>query len=110
MTTIEHNGENWYTDKRSIARRCLEWIWSKPRKALTPMSFFGHRLTFYGWGADLKTSRGSLVVSRPHGHSPNWRAYHSANGTPDQAFTWFFGAPREVREQAASRVRTRAYE
>jgi hypothetical protein len=105
VKTIHHNGERWYTDTRSIARRIREWFLWNPMGLAGPISILGHRATYHGWGFQIKLDHGwILTVSWPHGHQPDWRAYISPNGTPGQATTWFVGTPREILEQAAQHI------
>jgi hypothetical protein len=52
----------------------------------TPVSLFGHFITFYGGGwVDVRVGRGTLVVFFPGSHRrsvPGCHAYWSPNGTP----------------------------
>jgi hypothetical protein len=104
MKTLKFNGEQWYIDERSRWKRVRQWIiwvggWElangkgwrfsvktpygdKIRMGPTPVSLFGHRITFYGWGWDIKIPRyGWLVWSRESG------LYVSSNGTPPREDT-----------------------
>jgi hypothetical protein len=112
MKTIRFNGEFWYEDTRSLAKRVAEWIvwvggWSTFRKFslgfrlrhLTPVSIVGHRTTFYGHWFDVKTPEGVLVVNLRERY-----AFISRDGTPGRAHLWLYGAPREIREAAERRV------
>jgi|SRR6188472_2220516 len=109
------NGEYWYEDD-GILRRTLDWFawfggwqahspqrpWSLGRRSLrerlrpsflTPVSFFGHRVTFYGWGWEVTLWGSKLVKSKS-------ALYLSPDGTPSSATVWFRGAPAEVRAAA----------
>jgi hypothetical protein len=71
--------------------------------SLTPLSLFGHKITFQSFGFHISTRRGYLCVSWPPHTSPGaagWRVYWSPNATPSSATWWLSGAPREVQRDA----------
>jgi hypothetical protein len=108
MVVYRWNGERWYEDDRSLWRRALRWVcwvggldahglsaFKYGLEGLSPVSVLGHRVTWYGHWADIRTRWGILVV--------NWRddhAYISRDGTPDRAHVWLRGAPRDVIHEA----------
>lgn len=117
MITLKWNGEYWYEDRTPLLSRIATWlIWiGGTQTSPTPISVFGHRVTFYGWGANVRFPSGDLLVISWCGLDPKrwWRSkpasvYVSPNGTPDRAHTWLVGAPREVREAAALKAGRRA--
>lgn len=68
-----------------FVRRNGRWRIADP----TPFSLFGHRVTCYGWGWQVKCFKGYLVwVGRRE--AAKWRLYWSPNGTPwhDRARGW----------------------
>lgn len=121
MKTYKHNGEYWYEDDRSAWQRIVEWIiWlggvrgslrnvsrevaRRPSlwfTQITPVSFLGHRVVVYHWGAELKTSEGRLVVVWRSGGERTLYAFVSRNGTPQGAHEWIVGAPKDVVTAAA---------
>lgn len=61
----------------------------------TPVSLFGHRITFFGWGAQVKLRwrgrRWILCLSSTYRHSPLDKLYLSPDGTPghpEARFLW----------------------
>lgn len=116
MKTLKWNGEYWYEDHTPLWNRIATWMlwvggtWPDP----APVSIFGHRVTYYGWGLRMRLPGGDLLVMSWCGvdrarwfRSKPESVYISPNGTPDHAHTWFVGAPREVREEASKRVSAR---
>lgn len=124
MLTYRWNGEYWYADRRSLWKRVRQWFvwvggWEKANGAgwqfripyvgkpdwlwlsAAPVSVFGHRATWYGWGIDVRFGWCSFTW--------DWRvercAYLSPDGTPGRAFHWLWGTPSEVRDAVASRAR-----
>ena len=93
MRLTRWNGERWYVDNRSIWRHIFEWfVWVGGHP--TPVSLFGHRVTFFGWGVQVQIGGGYLVRVTRGG----WRGmYWSPDGTPTHATVWFSHAPQEVR-------------
>lgn len=117
MITWHHNGEYWYEQDRTIVQRIVRWlIWiggwgahssQRMRRRLTwdhlaPISAFGHRVTFYGWGYQVKTPWGILVWSKRSG-----QIYISNDGTPNTAHIWIKGPPAEVKLSADNWKRER---
>lgn len=118
------NGEFWYQDE-GLLRRVRKWFaWSggweahSPKRAwsgvggrqwtlrerlgmLTPISLLGHRITFYGWGWQLRFRAGSLTKAKK-------LLYFSPDGTSSSATIWFRGAPPEVRFAADKHARETA--
>ena len=122
MVTYRWNGECWYADRRGPWKRARQWLiwvggwetangagwrfripyingrhlWMSP----TPVSILGHWATWYGWGLTVRFGWWSFTW--------DWRvsrhAYLSTNGTPNGAFHWLWGAPRDVREAAAAKT------
>jgi hypothetical protein len=97
MRTLKYNGERWYVDERSLWKRVRQWViwiggWEKAngkgwqflidygnKKSLmspTPISLFGHRITCYGWGWQIRIRRGCYLVSSKSG------VYVSSDGAP----------------------------
>jgi hypothetical protein len=97
MKTLKYNGEYWYTDERSLWKRVRQWViwvggWEKAngkgwqftidygnRKGLmnpTPISLFGHAITFYGWGWQIHLWKMGYFVCTKSG------MYISSDGTP----------------------------
>lgn len=119
MKTIKWNGEYWYVDRRSAWLRLRTWlIWvggwesspaDKPhqwrfrteghpppryRLGPTPVSVAGHRVTFFGWGLQVRLRHAYLVWEwNPYRwHGQRWgRCYVSPNGTPRLATHWLWG-------------------
>jgi len=118
MVTLKWNGENWYEDRTPLLSRIatwLVWVGGSSLSSPTPVSLFGHRATFYGWGAQVRLPGGDLLVVSWCGSPPTdwWRTaprqvYVSPSGTPDRAHTWLVGAPRDVSEAAAAWVGSRS--
>lgn len=100
MKTLEHNGEYWYIDDRSLWKRCRQWLiwiggWEKAngkgwkflidyghRKGLmspSPISLLGHHITFFGWGWQIKIRSGYYLVWSKSG------LYISNDGTPPRS-------------------------
>jgi hypothetical protein len=109
METYHYNGEFWYRDRRSLPGRLRRWLiwvggWEQPdgrggaswrfsipwtpeqriRLAPTPVSLFGHRVTFYGWGGNLRLPTGDYLVWSRCDRA--WRVYLSPDGTPRGRF------------------------
>ena len=59
----------------------------------TPISLFGHRITFYGWGWQIRVGKRWLVASKA-GHP--LQVYLSPDGTPSGATSWWYGTPHEI--------------
>lgn len=108
MKTWRFNGENWYCDSRSLWKRCRQWLiwlggWEKANGAgwdfalsgPAPVSIFGHKATYFGWGLQVELRQGYLVWSWRHGH----KIYISRNGTPDCAHHWLTKPPLEILDQ-----------
>jgi hypothetical protein len=68
---------------------------------LTPVSLLGHRITFYGWGWQVRLRGGYLVKSKG-------AVYFSHNGTSDDATVWFRGTPRPVVAAAEKHAQEQA--
>lgn len=120
MKVLKWNGEYWYVDARPVWERILSWVvwvggwkvWREMRRfrpeklhldTLAPISVLGHRLTWYGWGFDVKTPEGVLVVVMKKVGWGIERAYVSRDGTPGGAHVWIVGAPPEVLHAAVRR-------
>lgn len=97
------NGERWYVDDRAIWRRVLTWfVWfgglSASRRLrrgiLTPTSLFGHRITFFAWGTQVRTRNGYWVWTRYARQER--RIYWSPDGTPSGATIWVTKRPKHV--------------
>lgn len=118
MKTYHHNGEHWYVRDWSLFHHIRNWFiwiggWEKAngsgweifRKYMgkwelvdpTPISIFGHRFTYYGWGWHLKIGNRWLTWSNGGGVL---QVYLSNNGTPSQATTWLYGEPPDIRIEA----------
>ncbi len=111
------NGERWWVDDKSVARRMCLWVlwpggWQTfttwplrerlhPSK-WTPFSMFGHRVTVFGWGIQARAKGGYWVASKS-GHP--WSVYWSPDGTPSSATVWAFRPPPEVRFAAEAAQR-----
>lgn len=124
MKTMHWNGERWYQRDWSVVKHLRSWVvwvggmeqpngegWRLPRvhnvhgkrwrchprnvfDALTPFSFFGRRITCYGWGWSFNPRNGRriLTISRSglrKGYPT--KVYLSHDGTPHQATTWLRG-------------------
>lgn len=96
------NGEQWYTDDRAIWRRVLTWFvwfggWSAHRRltrgVLTPTSLFGHRVTFFAWGTQVRAGRGYWMWTR---YASGRAIYWSPDGTASQATIWLTRRPSRV--------------
>lgn len=134
MKTYRDNGERWYCDDRSLFLRIRQWFvwfggWERADNkswefgfktnvagrekfhfmAPFPLSLFGHRIVFYGWGCDIQLPTGHLVWSR-YGHS--LQVYISKDGTPQGAHHWIYGTPHDIIEKAdvAQQEADRKYE
>jgi len=124
MSSYRWNGEYWYEDE-GLPRRALKWVawfggwqahspkraWSLRRRTLgerlapgmlTPVSLFGHRITFFGWGWQVRLRGGYLVRGQEGG------LYFSPDGTPSSATIWFKGAPAHVLAAAQESAKERA--
>ena len=115
MKTYHWNGENWYKRDWSILHRIRCWLiwvggWEKANGAgwapfikfingkrklrdITPISFFGHRITFFGWGGQIRYRGQYLVWTREDGY---WEIFISPNGTPSRAIMWLRGVPYPI--------------
>lgn len=111
MKTLKWNGEFWYEDSTPLWNRIATWlIWiGGTGRDPSPVLLFGGRLTYYGWGAQLRMPDGDLLVVSWCGVDPSkwWRSkpaslYVSPDGTPGRSHTWLIGAPREVRDSAGA--------
>lgn len=111
MRTWRHNGERWHESTEPTWRRVLRWLvwlggWESTRqlplrlrlKNVTPVSLLGHRVTWYGWGGQIRTPEGWLVWERRSG-----QVFVSKDGTPSGAHLWLRNPPREVLEQSSWR-------
>lgn len=113
MRTLHYNGEYWYERTDGVAMRILDWlVWSGPvyaflrrspgaprslRDAIadpTPVSLFGHRVTFQWFGVDVRTPWGFLCVHRDR--DGRRYAYVSRDATPQGARLWLHGAPSHI--------------
>jgi hypothetical protein len=118
MKTYHHNSEYWYECNWSLFHRVRHWViwiggwekangkgWELFRKYgrrwrlvdPTPVSLFGHRVTFLGHGGHIRLPRTYLVWSRA-GHP--LCIYLSPDGTTARATTWIYNAPHEVKSKA----------
>lgn len=123
MRTLKHNGEKWYIDSRSPFKRARQWLawfggWEKANGAgwqfripttrmvggklqrqwipmgPTPVALFGHRVTFYGWGINVRVGdrRGGILCWHwQPGQFGRGYCYTSRDGTPHRATRWFWG-------------------
>ena len=121
MKTKVWNGEYWYFDKRPLLMRVRQWLiwvggwehgnrrdghnqWRPFRysqvdhrwhvKSPTPLSFFGHRITFQWFGVDVRRRRDYLCWhwrQRSFDRPGKGYAYLSHNATPWGAHHWFWG-------------------
>ncbi len=130
MRLTRWNGEYWHHDDRNILRRVAGWFvwaggwhahspkapWSTRRlhawtrlkpDMLAPVSFFGHRFTYFGWGAQWRVKGAYWVYVRP-GAQKQRQVYRSSNGTPSDAHIWIVGAPPDVRTSADDQMARRA--
>lgn len=123
----KYNGEYWYCDNRSIFTRIRQWfiwlggwelangrgwrfwiphntingtkkLWMSPY----PISLLGHRMTFYGWGMEIKLSSGWIVWNFNRRY-----CFISRNGTPNDAHRWLWGCPAEIKIEADKILRRR---
>jgi hypothetical protein len=115
MKTYHWNGEYWYKRDWSLLKRIRTWLiwiggweiangagWKLFRKTgnhwrlcdPTPISLFGHRFTYYGWGWHLRTHLGYLTYSRAGRPKPIM--YLSPDGTPGRATIWYLNPPHEI--------------
>lgn len=130
MRLHRFNGEHWYVDERPVWRRVLRWAfwpggwetfspkrpWRRPGDAgwslrerltldkLSPMSLFGHRITYYGWGIQWDSRWGYWVAVWQPGPL---HIYLSANGTPSEAHVWLVRPPWDVTHAAGEHERER---
>jgi hypothetical protein len=74
-------------------------------RSITPLSLFGHRLTFFGWGAQVKLRDRSILVFAKNANDTEWRVYRSWDGTPSGAFVWYHGATPYEMGRVEDRVR-----
>lgn len=117
MKTWQYNGEYWFFENHSLFKRIRTWFvwfggWEKANQTgwkftwrgygnklkfhdPFPLSFFGHRLTFYGKWWNIRIGGGWFVKSASMKHTYFW----SINGTPDSAVKWYFNCPKDVRDQ-----------
>lgn len=118
MKIYRWNGEYWYYDRRTWLKRVRQWFlwiggWEQAngagwkfrttrgnhRRSPTPIALFGHRITWYGWGGQIRLRRGWLVFTKRI-HAEGRRCYISKDGTPSMAVVWYSGAPRDVVSKA----------
>ena len=117
MKTYHWNGEYWYERRWSILHHIRHWFfwiggWEKangegwqlrhqrPQRKLKdpfPIALLGGRITFYGWGGQIRGLHRYLVWSRSVG---SLKIYLSHNGTPGGATTWIKGVPYEIYKVA----------
>lgn len=97
MRTMKWNGECWYIDDRSLWKRVRQWLiwiggWEKANGqgwaftidygnktalvAPTPISLFGHAITFFSWGWQVRFWKRCYLVCSDSG------IYVSSDGTP----------------------------
>lgn len=103
MKTWHYNGEYWYEKNKTLLARIKEWVWWQPFKRDTPISLFGHRITFQHFGVQIETPwRERFCLNRERTREGKWRwyAYLSVDCTPSGATTWLFNPPGEVAEMA----------
>lgn len=74
-------------------------------RSVTPLSLFGHRITFFGWGAQIRLRDRSILVFAKGANDPEWRVYRSWDGTPSGAFVWYHGATPYEMGRVEDRVR-----
>jgi len=67
----------------------------------TPMSMLGHRITFFGWGLQVKVGKGSFVVASNSANGRADRAYWSPDGTPQNPNAKTFWLSKAARAQRA---------
>lgn len=127
MKSVHWNGEMWYLRDESIPRRIVKWFiwtggwrhlgdwnilqrsryvkgkpWWRRISSPTPLSLFGHRITIYGWGGQVRL-RGRYLVwtnRRTGGNTRGYQVYISPDGTPMRAHTWLYGWPYQVDRAA----------
>jgi hypothetical protein len=108
MLTRHWNGEYWYENRATLAQRIKKWFWWQPLKDDTPISLFGHRITFQWFGVDLCTRRWGYFCIRWREREPDPKKlraiYISPNATPWAATDWYYGAPYGVRQAAEKRT------
>ena len=123
MRTYHWNGEFWYRRDWSLFHRIRNWFiwiggWEKANgegweifhKTFqgwriwdpTPISLFGHRVTFFGNWWQMRTHLGYLTVSRVH-------AYISRDGTTSTATIFYWGAPPDIVRQVQERESDEAF-
>lgn len=119
MKTYSFNGEIWYVDARPMWTRIRRWLACVGMRELkngrlanegevTPLSLFGHRITFFGHWFQVRTPWGWLVVRFKRTENGKLTrevesAYLSNNGTPGCAHTWFVGAPADLVKHIENR-------
>ncbi len=120
MNVYRFNGSVWWLDKRPLLKRLRQWVlwlggyersdgtWDRSGGDPTPVSVLGHRATYYGWGFQVRTAYGWLVVVWRVNGKP-WsgieRAYVSPCGTPQHATIWLVGTPPEIVKNVEQRAR-----
>jgi hypothetical protein len=61
-----------------------------------PLSLFGHRLTFFGWGGNCRIPGHRILTwTYRRGQRQHFRAYISTDGTPRTATHWLKGWTHE---------------
>lgn len=106
MKTHHFNGEYWYEKSGGVLERVKKWFWWQPYKNDTPLSLFGHRITFQYFGVDvsLGTTYFCLIYrERPDDPKKLLRIYLSPDSTPQSATDWYYGAPLSVQRMAKKR-------
>ena len=109
MKTVHFNGEYWYENNLSLLERVKKWfLWQPNRKEgilETPISLFGHRITFQPFGVDVSLPTRYLCIHRDMPAGKVWRVYLSPNGTPWAATAWLYNPKTEVAIMAKNRER-----
>jgi hypothetical protein len=77
-----------------------ERVWLSP----FPISLLGHRITFYNWGMNIRTSEGYFCITWDKNQGR--KCYISYDGTPSNAHIWYWGVPRDILKVARKRGET----
>jgi hypothetical protein len=119
MKTVHFNGEYWYEKDLTAWQRLKKWVANKPPSSWTPLSFFGGRVTFFGFGVDVSWGADGWLCVHLKGTHPDsikdvigrlqrdgmkaFCVFVSRNGTPWAAELWLHNPPEEVAIMARNR-------
>ena len=120
MKAYKFNGVTWYIDDRPLWSRIRRWVACVGLRELkngglswegeiTPLSLFGHRITFFGHWFQAQTPWGWLIVKFARTETGRMtrhleEVFISHNGTPGCAHTWLVGTPPAIVKHCETRA------